>query len=78
MYWKSYVLLFRWHNFINEKSHENILLYDIWNKTLIDSKPLPIRFFKIDGIIRIYDRTKYLTLLGSEKYELFTAELDNL
>ena len=28
-----------------------------------------IRFFKIDGIIRIYDGTRYLTLFGSEKYE---------
>ena len=26
-------------------------------------------FFKIDGIIRIYDRTSYLTLFGSEKYQ---------
>ena len=28
-----------------------------------------IRFGKIDGFIRIYDGTKYLTLFGSEKYE---------
>ena len=26
-------------------------------------------FFKINRIIRIYDRTRYLTLLGSEKYQ---------
>ena len=36
---------------------------------MIDPKPLRIRFFKIDGIIRIYDGTRYLTLFGSEKYE---------
>ena len=27
-----------------------------------------IRFDKIDGIIRIYDRTRYLTLLDNKKY----------
>ena len=45
------------------------MIYDISYKTLTDPKPLRIRFFKIDGIIRIYDGTRYLTLLGSEKYE---------
>ena len=52
---------------IDEKSHENILIYDISYKTLIGSKPLRIRFDKIDGFIRIYDGTRYLTLFGSEK-----------
>ena len=55
----------------DEKSHENILISDISYKTLIDQKPLPIRFDKIDGFIKIYDRTRYLTLLGSEKIEGF-------
>ena len=32
---------------INEKSHENILIYDISHKTLFDSKPLRIRFDKL-------------------------------
>ena len=54
---------------IDEKSDENILIYDISYKTLADSKPLRIRFDKIDGFIRIYDGTRYLTLFGSEKYE---------
>ena len=30
---------------------------------------LQIRFDKIDGFIRIYDKTQYLTLLGSENYD---------
>ena len=42
---------------IDTKSHENILIYDILYKTLIESKPLSIRFDKIDGFIRIYDGT---------------------
>ena len=72
------MLLFRWRNLTDEKSHENILICDISCKTLIDPNPLHIRFFKIDEIVRIYYRTKYLTLFGSEKYELFTTELDTL
>ena len=38
---------------MDEKPHENILIYDISYKTLIDSKPLRIRLDKIDGFIRI-------------------------
>ena len=56
---------------IDEKSHENILIYDISYKTLIGSKTLRIRFDKIDGFITIYDGRRYLTLLGSEKYDVF-------
>ena len=54
---------------IDEKSHENILIYDISCKTLIDPKPLRIRFFRVNGIIRIYEGIRYLTLFGSETYE---------
>ena len=45
---------------IDEKSHENILIYDISYKTLIVPKPLRIRFNKIDGFIRIYDDRIYI------------------
>ena len=54
---------------IDEKSHENILIYDISYKTLINPKPLRSRFDKIDGFIRIYDGTRYITFFGSEKYD---------
>ena len=54
---------------IDEKSYENILVYNIFYKTLIDAKPLHIRFDKIDGFIRVYDRTRYLVLLVSKKYD---------
>ena len=46
---------------------EYILIYDISYKTLINPKPLRIRFDKTDGFIRISDGTRYLTLIGSEK-----------
>ena len=36
---------------IDEKSYENILVYSIWHKSLIDFKPLRIRFDKIYGFI---------------------------
>ena len=54
---------------IDEKSHENILTFDISYKTLIGLKPLQIRFDKIDGIIRISDETRHLTLFGTKKYD---------
>ena len=56
---------------IDEKSHENISYI-----TLIDSKPLRIRFFKIGGIIRIQDGSRFFTLVLNNM--LFTAELDIL
>ena len=52
---------------IDENSYENILVYKISYKSLIDSKPLRIRFDKLDGFLRVYDRTKYLGLFRSEK-----------
>ena len=54
---------------IDEKSYENILVYNISFKRLIYSKPLRIGFNKIDGFIKDYDGTRYLVLFGSEKYD---------
>ena len=54
---------------IDEKSSENILVYDISYKTLIGAKPLRIRPNNVDGFIRVYDETRYLVLLGGEKYD---------
>ena len=44
-------------------------MYNISCKTSIGSKPLRIRFDKINGNIKIYDRTRYLALFGTEKYD---------
>ena len=63
---------------IDEKAHENILIYDISSKTLFDSKPLRTRFDKIDGFIRIYDGTRYLTLFGTEKYDAIYDKINIL
>ena len=45
------------------------MIYDISYKTLTGPKPLRIKFHKIDGFIRIYDGTRYLTLFSSENYD---------
>ena len=50
---------------IDTKSHENILVYNISYKSLIDS----LRFDKIDGFIRGYDGIRYLVLTGSQKHD---------
>ena len=44
---------------IDKKSLENILIYDVSYKTLIETNPLHIGFDKIDGIIRIYNGNRY-------------------
>ena len=54
---------------IDEKTYENVLVYNTSYKSLIDSEPLRIRFYKIDGFIRVYDGTRYLVLFESEKYD---------
>ena len=38
---------------INEKWYKNVLVYDVSN---VGAKPLCIRFDKVDGFIRIYDK----------------------
>ena len=54
---------------IDENLHKNILIYDISYKTLIDPKLFRVIVDKIDGLIRLDDGTRYLTLFGSEKYD---------
>ena len=43
---------------------------------MIGSKPLRIRFDKINEIIRIYDGARYLTLFGTKTYDAISEELD--
>ena len=64
---------------IDKESLKNVLVYDVSYKNFSDSKPLGIRFDKIDGFIRVYDGTRYLVLPGSEKEMIpFTTGLDIL
>ena len=54
---------------IDEKWWEKILASNISYKNFIGAKRLRIGFDKIDGLIRVYDETRYLVLFGSEKYD---------
>ena len=45
------------------------MIYDISYKILIGPKPFQIKVDKIDGFIRMYVGTRYLTLFGSENYD---------
>ena len=56
---------------LDEKSHENFLIYDISFETLIGEKPLHTRIDKVDEFIRVLDGTRYLVLFGAEKYDFF-------
>ena len=56
---------------IDEKSFENIFNNDISYKTLIDPKPLSIRFDQKVGCFRIYDGNTYLTLFSSENMTIY-------
>ena len=53
---------------IDEKSCKNILVYNISHKTLFDAKLLCIIINKVEGIIRVYDGTRYLVIFGPEKH----------
>ena len=59
---------------IDEKSHKNILIYNISYKTLISAKILLIRFDEIDGFVTVYDATRYKLLCINYK-SYITIEL---
>ena len=55
-----------------------MLAYNILYKSLLDSKPLHIRFDKIDGFIRVYYGTRYLVLFGRKKYDSICNRIRHL
>ena len=63
------------NNLKDEKSYETILVYNISYKTLIDDKPLRIRFDKLDGFYGVYDGNRYSALFGSEKYDFIYSRI---
>ena len=63
---------------IYEKLDKNILIYDTSSKTLIDANLLSIFFNKIDGLIRVYDETRYLVIFGPEKYNTIWNNIRHL
>ena len=83
-----YVLLFQWHNKLedfdsdniltDEKAFKNILIYDVPYKILIGVKLLHIRFGLIDRFIRTYDGTRYLVLFGPGKSDAIYKRIKEL
>ena len=61
---------------LNEKSYENISVYDISYKTSTGRKPLRIRLDKIDGFIRV--RGSEFIHLVSFNYGLFDKICDKI
>ena len=45
------------------------MIYDISYKTFMGAKQLRIRFDEIDGLIKIYDGTRYFVLFGFGWYD---------
>ena len=63
---------------LDEKSYENILIYEISSKTFMGAKPLCISFDKIDGFIKIYSGIRYLEIFDSWFMMKFVIGLDIL
>ena len=64
---------------LDEKSYENILTHDISYKTFMGAKTfILIRFDKVDGIIKIYNGTRYLELLGPRIYNAIYDKINYL
>ena len=67
---------FGYHNItLDEKSNENIFIFDVTYQTFVAAKSFHIRFHNIDGFIRAYVRSRYLVLFGPENMMLFTTRL---
>ena len=64
---------------IDEKSGKKILVYNISYKTLIDTKPLRLRFDKVNGFSRRNYGTRYLFVyrfrFDSQKYNVIFNEI---
>ena len=54
---------------LKKKSQKNTLIYDVSYKHFTGGKPLHIRFDKIDGFIKVYDRIRYLVIFDYQLYD---------
>ena len=55
---------------MDEKSYENLLIYEVLYKTLISVKALSVVFDKVYRFITDYDGNKYLVLFRPEKHNV--------
>ena len=65
---------------LDNKSYENILVYNILYKKIMDAKALPIRLDKVNGLIKIYNEIIYLELSNSYDidYRIYNAIFDRI
>ena len=52
-----------------KEKYENILIHDISYKSSTSTKPLRIRFDKVDRFIKIHDKVRYLVLFDYSHYD---------
>ena len=57
-------------NYIKKK-YENVLIYDISEKTSTGPKPLRIRYDKINGFIKIHNKIRYSALFDEQCDKIF-------
>ena len=62
---------------LDEKSYENILIYDVSYKTFMGAKALRIWFEKVK-FIKIYDGIRYLVLFAPERYNAIYDRINHL
>ena len=64
---------------LDQKLYQNISVYDILYKTSTESKPLCIRFDKIDGFIRLCgDEVRHLVSFDYEMFDKICHEIKYL
>ena len=59
---------------LDKKSYENVLVDNILYKKFMDTKPLRIKFNKVEGLIKIYNEIRYLELFNL--YGAITARIN--
>ena len=65
---------------LDKKSYKNVLIYKLLYKKFIDAKPFPIKFNKVDGLIKIYNGIRYLELSNSydTNYRVYNKIFDEI
>ena len=65
---------------LDKKSYKNVLIYKLLYKKFIDAKLFPIKFNKVDGLIKIYNGIRYLELSNSydTNYRVYNKIFDEI
>ena len=63
---------------LDQNSYERILIYDISYKIFMGAKPSRLRIDRADGVIKTYDRTRYLEFFGFRIYNTIYDRINYL